>query len=151
MRTPDTATSGPGRRSPRTWSPPWIGSGGTSRTGRSCNGSSAGSAAADDTTGVIQDPTVGVLMDPTDDVRVTAGLLARHNPSRGRVVVHPTPAPPRDHVLAHDVLAALGRPVNRIDAEHLGPAKRAWAAAAAWMLAERIHDLVVLRADRLPA
>lgn len=90
-------------------------------------------------------------MDPTDDVRVTAGLLAHHDPSRGLVVVHPTPAPPRNHVLAHDVLAALGRPVNRVDAEHLGPAKRAWAAAAAWMLAERIHDLVVLRADRLPA
>ena len=90
-------------------------------------------------------------MDPTDDVRVTAGLLAHHDPSRGLVVVHPTPAPLRSHVLAHDVLAALGRPVSRIDAEHLGPAKRAWAAAAAWMLTERVHDLVVLRADRLPA
>ena len=90
-------------------------------------------------------------MDPTDDVRVTAGLLAHHDPSRGLVVVHPTPAPLRSHVLAHDVLAALGRPVNRVDAEGLGPAKRAWAAAAAWMLAERIVDLVVLRADRLPA
>ena len=90
-------------------------------------------------------------MDPTDDVRVTAGLLASHNPRRGRVVVHPTPAPPRNHVFAHDLLAALGRPISRVDAEHLASAKPAWAAVAAWMLAEQIEDLVVLRADRLPA
>ena len=72
---------------------------------------------------------VGVLMDPMDDVRVTVGLLACHDPSRGRVVVHPTPAPWGDHVFAHDLLAALGRPVNRFDDEHLSKAKAVWCGA----------------------
>ena len=98
-----------------------------------------------------EDRDVTILLDPQDDVRVTAGLLASHDPARGRVVVHPTPAPWGDHVFAHDLLAALGRPVNRFDEEHLSKAKAAWLAAAAWMLTEQIHDLVVLRADRLPA
>ena len=98
-----------------------------------------------------EDRPVTILLDPQDDVRVTAGLLASHDPARGRVVVHPTPAPWGDHVFAHDLLAALGRPVSRFDDEHLSKAKAAWLAAAAWMLTEQIHDLVVLRADRLPA
>src|SRR6478609_9152528 len=98
-----------------------------------------------------EDRAITILLDRQDDVRVTAGLLASHDPARGRVVVHPTPAPWGDHVFAHDLLAALGRPVNRFDDEHLSKAKAAWLAAAAWMLTEQIHDLVVLRADRLPA
>jgi len=94
---------------------------------------------------------VRILIDPRDDVRVTAGLLEQHDPTRGRVVVHPTPAPTRDHVFAHDLLVALGRPVNRLDAEHLTGSRPAWAAVTAWMATEDIADLVVLRADRLPA
>jgi hypothetical protein len=58
---------------------------------------------------------IRILLDPRDDVRVTAGLLEQHDPARGRVVVHPTPAPSRDHVFAHDLLVALGRPVNRLE------------------------------------
>ena len=74
---------------------------------------------------------VRILIDPRDDVRVTAGLLEQHDPTRGRVVVHPTPAPTRDHVFAHDLLVALGRPVNRLDAEHLTGSRPAWAAVTA--------------------
>jgi hypothetical protein len=44
-----------------------------------------------------------------------------------------------------------GRPVNRLDAEHLTGSRPAWAAVTAWMATEDIADLVVLRADRLPA
>ena len=40
--------------------------------------------------------------------------------------------------------------MNRFDDEHLSRAKAAWLAAAAWILTEQNHDLVVLRADRLP-
>lgn len=96
-----------------------------------------------------EDPRVTVLMDPLDDVRVTVGLLECHDPVRGRVVVHPTPAPMDNHVFAHDLLAALGRPVSRLDDERLTGAKPAWAAAAAGILADQVQDLVVLRADRL--
>lgn len=88
-------------------------------------------------------------MDPLDDVRVTVGLLECHDPGRGRVVVHPTPAPMDNHVFAHDLLAALGRPVSRLDDERLTAAKPAWAAAAAGILVDQVQDLVVLRADRL--
>src|SRR6478752_1719006 len=88
-------------------------------------------------------------MDPLDDVRVTVGLLECHDPVRGRVVVHPTPAPMDNNVFAHDLLAALGRPVSRLDDERLTGAKPAWAAAAAGILADQVQDLVVLRADRL--
>ena len=52
--------------------------------------------------------------------------------------------------LAHDLLGALGRAVNRLNAEQLaGPA--AWRAVTAWMVTDQIDDLVVLRADRLSA
>jgi hypothetical protein len=38
-----------------------------------------------------EDRPITILLDRQDDVRVTAGLLASHDPARGRVVVHPTP------------------------------------------------------------
>jgi len=49
------------------------------------------------------------------------------------------------------VLGALGRAVNRLDAEQLAGSVAAWRAVTAWMVAGQIEDLVVLRADRLPA
>lgn len=94
---------------------------------------------------------VRVLSDPGDDVAVTAGLLARHDPAAGRVVVHPTPATQAPAALGHDVLSALGLAVNRLGPDQLVSARRAWRAAAAWTAADRIADLVVLRADRLSA
>jgi len=94
---------------------------------------------------------VRVLLDPGDDMQVSVGLLERHDPARGRVVVHPTPGARSLQAFAHDVLGALGRAVNRLNAERLvGPAA-AWWAVTAWMVTDRIEDLVVLRADRLTA
>ena len=52
-------------------------------------------------------------------MRVSVGLLDIHDPARGRVIVHPTPGTSRPRALAHDVLGALGRAVNRLDAEQL--------------------------------
>lgn len=90
-------------------------------------------------------------MDPTDDVRVTVSLLGRHDPARGRVVVHPTPATSSLQAFAHDLLGALGRAVNRLKAEQLTGTARTWQAAAAWMVTDQIGDVVVLRAERLSA
>ena len=93
---------------------------------------------------------VRVLLDPEDDVQVSVGLLESHDPARGRVIVHPTPGTSSAQALAHDLLGALGRAVNRLDAEQLaGPP--AWRAVTAWMVTGQIEDLVVLRADRLSA
>ena len=93
---------------------------------------------------------VRVLLDPEDDVQVSVGLLESHDPARGRVIVHPTPCTSSAQALAHDLLGALGRAVNRLDAEQLaGPA--AWRSVTAWMVTGQIKDLVVLRADRLSA
>lgn len=94
---------------------------------------------------------VRILLDPEDDLQVTAGLLERHDPARGRVTVHPTPSVSSPQAFAHDLLGALGRAVNRLGAEHLAGAEPAWRAAAAWIAADQIRDLAVLRADRLSA
>ena len=111
-------------------------------TGRSCSGSSAGSAAVA--------AEVRVLLDPGDDMQVCVGLLESHDPARGRVIVHPTPGASSPQALAHDLLGALGRAVNRLTAEQLaGPA--AGRAVTAWIVTDQIDDLVVLRADRLSA
>ena len=94
---------------------------------------------------------VRVLLDPGDDMHVTVGLLDSHDPARGRVIVHPTPGGPGPQALAHDLLGALGRAVNRLNAEQLAGAAAAWRAVTAWMVTDQIEDLVVLRADRLSA
>jgi hypothetical protein len=92
-----------------------------------------------------------VLLDPTDDQAVTAGLLTRHDPLAGCVVVHPTPGANGRASLAHDVLAALGRPVEIPPRSRIAREAGAWAAATAWAAADRVAHLVVLRAHRLPA
>jgi len=96
-------------------------------------------------------PQIRVLLDPTDDQAVTAGLLARHDPLAGRLVVHPTPGANGRASLAHDVLAALGRPVDIPPRSRIAREGGAWAAATAWAAADRLEHLVVLRAHRLPA
>jgi hypothetical protein len=62
---------------------------------------------------------VRVLLDPGDDMYVSVGLLESHDPARGRVIVHPTPGASSPQALAHDLLGALGRAVNRLNAEQL--------------------------------
>ena len=94
-------------------------------------------------------PPVTVLLDPHDDADVTAALLAAHDPAAGRVTVHPTPAISSPSALACDLLAALGRPVTRLAEEHVSGTAPAWQAAAAWVAADQIGQLAVLRAHRL--
>ncbi len=92
-----------------------------------------------------------MLLDPGDDVRVSVGLLERHDPAGGLVVAHPTPGMSSPAATAHDVLAALGRSVRRLGAEWLVGLDPAGRAVEAWLLTDEIEDLVVLRADRLSA
>ncbi|MET9182862.1 helicase associated domain-containing protein [Kitasatospora aureofaciens] len=93
-------------------------------------------------------PGVTLALDIGDDVACTRAALAAHHPATGRVTVHPTPGTTRADDLAHDILAALGKPYTPP-----GPWSRAhgplWAAAAAWILTPSVHHLTVLRAHLL--
>ena len=71
---------------------------------------------------------------------MSVGLLESHDPARGRVIVHPTPGASSPQAFAHDLLGALGRAVNRLDAEQLAGAA-AGRAVTAWMMAGQIDDL----------
>lgn len=95
--------------------------------------------------------TVTVLIDADDDAAVTTALLNAHDPTAGCVVVHPTPAVSSTSALARDVLRALGRPIGRLSDERISTAGPAFKAAAAWMIAEGVRDLIVLRAQLLSA
>ncbi|MFD9667201.1 hypothetical protein ACFWAY_37300 [Rhodococcus sp. NPDC059968] len=94
---------------------------------------------------------ITVLEDPWDDVMVTRALLAAHCPAGGVVTVHPTPATRSEKSLAADLFVALGHSPARLAAYRLDSAARAWRAVTAWMAAEQIAHLVVLRAHRLTA
>jgi hypothetical protein len=92
---------------------------------------------------------VTVLVNADDDAAVTAALLDAHDLATGCVVVHPTPAMSSTSALAHDVLAALGRPVRRLSGERISSTAPAFKAATAWMIADGIREMIVLRAHLL--
>lgn len=93
-------------------------------------------------------PGVTLALDPGDDAACTRAALAAHDPTAGRITVHPTPGTTRADDLALDLLAALDKPYTPP-----GPWSRAsgrlWAAAAAWILAASVRHLTVLRAHLL--
>ncbi|MFF4457268.1 hypothetical protein [Streptomyces goshikiensis] len=93
-------------------------------------------------------PPVTVIVDPGDDLVHTRAALAAHDPPAGRITVHPTPGTDSTLALAHDVLAALGKPVPVAGyrGHDTGPA---WALAAAWILATGTTHLLLLRAHFL--
>ncbi len=96
-------------------------------------------------------PTLIVVMDPGDDVAVTRAALARNRPEHGFLTVHPTPSVNTPAALAHDILAALGKPVRAFAEEGLSGESAAWRAAAAWIGGERIDQIAVLRAHLFTA
>jgi hypothetical protein len=55
-------------------------------------------------------PALTLIMDPHDDAAHTHTALAAHHPPSGRITLHPGPGTTSDTALAHDLLAALGRP-----------------------------------------
>lgn len=90
-------------------------------------------------------PALVVVMDPEDDVAVTRAALARNEPTHGHLTIHPTPGANTQTALAHDILAALGKPVRAFAEEGLGGESAAWRAAAAWIEGERISQVAALR------
>ncbi|MFB7477077.1 hypothetical protein [Kitasatospora sp. NPDC056184] len=90
-------------------------------------------------------PPVTVVLDRRDDARFTAAALAASRPRAGRITVHPTVGTARTEVLLHDHLTALGRSMAGPGARGLADEDRAERAVRAWMWAEGIRHVIVLR------
>ncbi|WP_318275467.1 hypothetical protein [Streptomyces pharetrae] len=95
-------------------------------------------------------PSVTVVLDRHDDVLHTHTALAAHHPPSGRITLHPGPGTTSETGLAHDLLAALGKP-PLLPGRFPGGRQPAWEAATAWMTALPVTRLTVLRAHRLTA
>lgn len=93
---------------------------------------------------------VAVVLDPGDDAIHTHTALVAHHPLSGRVTLHPGPGTTSETSLAHDLLAALGKP-PLLPGRFPAGRQPAWEAAAAWMTALPVTRLTVLRAHRLTA
>lgn len=95
-------------------------------------------------------PSVAVVIDPGDDAVHTHTALAAHHPPSGRITLHPGPGTTSETGLAHDLLAALGKPPLLTGCFPAG-CQPAWEAATAWITALPVTRLTVLRAHRLTA
>ncbi|MDX3458701.1 hypothetical protein PV396_43420 [Streptomyces sp. ME02-8801-2C] len=95
-------------------------------------------------------PPVALVMDRYDDVAHTHTALAAHDPAAGRITLHPGPGTTSDTALAHDLLAALGKP-PLLPGRFRAGRQPAWEAATAWIAALPAARLTVLRAHRLTA
>lgn len=91
---------------------------------------------------------VTVVIDRHDDVLHTHTALAAHHPPSGRVTLHPGPGTTSETGLAHDLLAAVGKP-PLLPGRFPAGRQPAWEAATAWMTALSVSRLTVLRAHRL--
>ncbi|MET4648236.1 hypothetical protein ABID95_008006 [Streptomyces atratus] len=95
-------------------------------------------------------PPVMLVMDPRDDAAHTHAALAAHHPPTGRITLHPGPGTTSETGLAHDLLAALGKP-PLLPGRFPAGRQPAWEAATAWITALPVTRLTVLRAHRLTA
>jgi len=95
-------------------------------------------------------PGLTLVMDPHDDAAHTHAALAAHHPPSGRITLHPGPGTTSDTALAHDLLAALGRP-PLLPGRFPSGRQPAWEAATTWVTAQPVTRLTVLRAHRLTA
>jgi len=77
------------------------------------------------------------------------GLIIFRSCFIGVAVCLPQPGPGAAPALAGDLLIALGKFPGALAAGHLS--RRGHQLAGLWLRAEQVQDLVVLRADRLPA
>ncbi|WP_331729855.1 hypothetical protein OHV05_35080 (plasmid) [Kitasatospora sp. NBC_00070] len=93
-------------------------------------------------------PPLTLALDPADTPACTRTALAAHDPARGQATVHPTPGTAHTADLAHDVMAALGKPDAAPSPWTTRPTLT-WAAAAAHARAMRLGHLIVLRAHLL--
>lgn len=93
-------------------------------------------------------PPVVLVLDRYDDAAHTHTALAAHDPAGGRITLHPGPGTTSDTALAHDLLAALGKP-PLLPGRYPPGRQPAWEAATAWIHAMPATRLTVLRAHRL--
>ncbi|MFD7121473.1 hypothetical protein ACFWAA_31200 [Streptomyces sp. NPDC059922] len=93
---------------------------------------------------------VAVVIDRDDDALHTHTALAAHHPPSGRITLHPGPGTTSETGLAHDLLAALGKP-PLLPGRFPAGRQPAWEAATAWITALPVSRLTVLRAHRLTA
>lgn len=99
---------------------------------------------------LVPPPPVTVVIDRHDDAIHTHTALAAHHPPSGRITLHPGPGTTSETGLAHDLLAALGKP-PLLPGRFPSGRQPAWEAATAWMTAWPVTRLTVLRAHRLTA
>ena len=98
--------------------------------------------------GTADTPPVTLLADPDDSPACRATLTARHDLDHGVVVCLPQPGAVSTAALGTDLLVVLGKSTaSRTGAQDR---RRAWELAGRWLAAERVTDLVVLGAHRLP-
>jgi hypothetical protein len=95
-----------------------------------------------------QPPPVVLVLDRYDDAAHTHAALAAHDPAAGRITLHPGPGTTSDTALAHDLLAALGKP-PLLSGRYPPGRQPAWEAATAWIHVMPAARLTVLRAHRL--
>lgn len=93
-------------------------------------------------------PPVVLVLDRYDDAAHTHAALAAHDPAAGRITLHPGPGTTSDTALAHDLLAALGKP-PLLSGRYPPGRQPAWEAATAWIHVMPAARLTVLRAHRL--
>jgi hypothetical protein len=77
-------------------------------------------------------PPVVLVLDRYDDAAHTHAALAAHAPAAGRITLHPGPGTASDTALAHDLLAALGKP-PLLPGLYPPGRQPAWEAATAWI------------------
>ncbi|MFZ4139124.1 hypothetical protein [Streptomyces koyangensis] len=94
-------------------------------------------------------PPLVVVQDPHDDY----AFMAAHTPALGRITVHPTPVASAPAALAHDLLRSMGKHLPVAGSEDgtywTGNAQTAWRVVATWMLALRIHHVIITRTHRI--
>ncbi|WP_254406841.1 hypothetical protein [Streptomyces sp. GMY02] len=95
-------------------------------------------------------PPVTVVTARHDDVLHTHTALAAHHVPSGRITLHPGLGTTSETGLAHDLLAALGKPPLLPGGFPAGR-QPAWEAATAWITALPVTRLTVLRAHRFTA
>ncbi|MFI1869193.1 hypothetical protein [Streptomyces jumonjinensis] len=93
-------------------------------------------------------PSLAVVFDAADAAAFTHSALAAQHLAAGRVTLHPGPGTTGDTALAHDLLAALGKP-PQLTGRFPAGRQPVWEAATAWIQAMPVTRLTVLRAHRL--
>jgi hypothetical protein len=97
----------------------------------------------------LPEPRLWFVEDRADEPASTCALQALHDVDGGVVVVRVSPGPHRLHLIAMDVLAALGKHHLRPGSVRAG--EENWRRCTAWLAGEQTQHLIVDRAEILQA